>query len=157
MLVYRIVFKIFSSDLIASGFEGRWNSEGKKVIYAAGSIALAFLENMVRRQGVGFNDDFRIMIVEIPDKLKIDIINIEDLSSNWRNFRDYSHCQPLGDIWYNKSSTAIVKVPSAILPEEFNYIINSVHQDFKKVKIVDKTPLVPDPRIDEILKKSRKR
>jgi hypothetical protein len=59
MLVYRITHKIYGKQLFASGLEGRRNSDGKKVIYAAGSIALAFLENMIRRQGVGFNSDFK--------------------------------------------------------------------------------------------------
>ena len=157
MFVYRIVFKVFSKDLIASGLEGRWNSEGKKVIYAAGSIALAFLENMVRRQGVGFNDDFRIMIVNIPDKLRIENVNTDDLNSDWRNFRDYSNCQSIGDDWYDRGDTSILKVPSAVVPEECNYVINATHRDYKKIKIIDTTALMPDPRIDEILKKSRKR
>lgn len=64
MLVYRIVHKMFSNSLFASGIRGRWNSAGNKVIYTAESIPVAFLENMVRRQGVGFNDDFNIMFVE---------------------------------------------------------------------------------------------
>ena len=157
MLVYRIVFKVFSRDLIASGFEGRWNSEGNKVIYAAGSIALAFLENMIRRQGVGFNDDFKIMIIEIPDKLRIDSISNDRLNADWKHFRGYSHCQSLGDTWYHEHVTPILKVPSAILPDEFNYVVNTTHHDFKKVKIVGTTELIPDPRIDEILKKSSKR
>jgi RES domain-containing protein len=156
MLAYRIVFKVFGRDLTASGFEGRWNSEGNKVIYAAGSIAIAFLENIVRRQGVGFNDDFKIMIVEIPDRLRIDSIDIEALH-HWRNFRDYSYCQSLGDAWYHKSATPVLKVPSAILPHESNFVINAAHPDFNKIRIIETTELVPDARIDEILKKYRKR
>ena len=71
MLVFRITHKDFSDKLFASGLPGRWNGENKKVIYCAETIALALLENMVRRQGVGFNRDFKIMIIEFPASLKL--------------------------------------------------------------------------------------
>lgn len=157
MLVYRIIHKIFSKELHASGLEGRWNSNGKKVIYAAGSIALAFLENMVRRQGVGFNSDFKIMIIEIPDDLKIQIIKAKDLDLGWRAFTDYFKCQPLGDEWFDKGEKPVLKVPSAVLPEEFNYVMNTTHKDFKKVRLIETTELIPDERIEEILKNYSKK
>lgn len=153
MLVYRIVHKSFSNSLIASGMKGRWNSSGKKVIYAAESIALAFLENMIRRQGVGFNQDFKIMIIDIPDKVKIAVIDISALENGWRNFEDYSKCQPFGDEWYNKRTSLVLKAPSAVLPETFNYIINTEHVEFGTIKLIETSDLVPDERIEDILKK----
>jgi RES domain-containing protein len=157
MLVYRITHKIYSKELYASGLEGRWNSDGKKVIYTAGSVALAFLENMIRRQGVGFNSDFKTMIIEIPDDLKIATIKEEDLLKGWRAFTDYSKCQPLGDAWFGKGEKPILKVPSAVLPEGFNYAINATHADFKKVRLIETTALVPDERIEDILKNYSKK
>lgn len=153
MLVYRIVHKKYSKTLFVSGIEGRWNSKGNKVLYCAESIALAFLENMIRRQGVGFNDDFKIMIIEVPSKSKITFTNIEDLYAGWRDFNSYSQCQAQGNKWYEEGKNLLLKVPSAVLPESFNYVINSEHPEYKKVKIIDVTNLVPDPRIEEILKK----
>jgi len=133
MLVYRITHKNYSAKLFASALKGRWNGAGKKVIYCAESIPLAFLENMVRRQGAGFNNDFKIMIVEIPDDLTITSIEVDELQDGWRDFKDYSLCQPLGDKWYNESKTPLLKVPSAVLQECFNYVINSEHADYKKI------------------------
>jgi RES domain-containing protein len=156
MLAYRIVLKQYSKKLFASGLAGRWNGSGRKVIYCAESIALAFLENMIRRQGVGFNDDFKIMILEIPDNLKIQTITIDDLSTGWRDFTDYSKCQPLGNAWYDEGTLPILKIPSAVLPEAFNYVINSLHPDFKKIKLVKVTDLIPDVRIEELLKRYAK-
>lgn len=152
MLVYRITHKAYSSALFASGIAGRWNGAGKKVIYCAESIALAFLENMVRRQGVGFNDDFKILIIEIPDDVGITTINSTDLEAGWRDFKDYAVCQPLGDQWYDRGRTLLLKVPSAVLPESFNYVINTRHVDFTKVQLIATTDLVPDERIEAILK-----
>jgi len=153
MLVYRITHINYRKLLFAPGFKGRWNSAGNKVIYCAESIPLAFLENMVRRQGVGFNNDFQIMIIEIPDDLQIILIAANDLKEGWRNFEDYSLCQPLGDKWYNEGKAPLLKVPSAVLPECFNYVINTEHADYKKIKLIDTTDLIPDKRIEDILKK----
>ena len=153
MLVYRIVHKTYSTSLFASGLKGRWNSAGKKVIYTAESIPLAFLENMVRRQGVGFNKDFRIMIIEIPDSIIISSINLSDLEDGWRDFRDYSKCQPIGDKWYDEGKVMVLKVLSAVLPEAFNYVINSEFSDYGMIKLITTTDLVPDERLEDILKK----
>ncbi len=153
MLVYRIVHKNFSSSLFASGQKGRWNSAGNKVIYTAGSIALAFLENMVRRQGVGFNDDFKIMIINIPDDVKILTISLSDLPDGWRDFRDYSKCQLLADKWYHEGKWLILKVPSAVLPEAFNYVINTDLPTYNTIELVETTAMIPDERIEDILKK----
>ena len=152
MLVYRIVHKIYSKELFASGLEGRWNGNGRKVIYTAGSVALALSENMIRRQGVGFNADFKTMIIEIPDDLKIQTIKTESLPAGWRKFTDYSKCQPLGNDWFDKEEKPVLKVPSAVLPEEFNFVINAAHTDSKKIKLVQTTELVPDERIEDIFK-----
>ncbi|HUZ60363.1 MAG TPA: RES family NAD+ phosphorylase [Hanamia sp.] len=154
MLVYRIVQKKYSKTLFVSGMEGRWNSKGNKVLYCAESIAVAFLENMIRRQGVGFNDDFKIMIIEIPTKAGITFFNVEDLEPGWRNSDNYSKCQKAGDEWYIACKNLLLKVPSAVLPESYNYVINTEHPEYKKVKLIEVTNLVPDERIEEILKKS---
>jgi RES domain-containing protein len=157
MLVYRIVHKKYSTSLFASGMEGRWNSKGNKVLYCAESIALAFLENMIRRQGVGFNEDFKTMFIEIPSKTTTSNIYIENLEAGWRDFNNYPRCQALGDKWYDERKNLLLKVPSAVLPEAYNFVINTKHPDYKKVKIIEVTNLVPDPRIEDILKKySRK-
>lgn len=127
------------------------------MIYCAESIPLAFLENMVRRQGVGFNDDFKIMIIEIPGNLKITAINLVDLADGWRDFEDHSKCQPLGDQWYEEGKTPVLKVPSAVLPDCSNYVLNTVHADFKKIHLIETTDLVPDPRIEDILVNKKNR
>lgn len=156
MLVYRLTLKAFSNTLLAPGFAGRWNGEGRKVIYAAESIALAFLESMIRRQGVGFNDDFKIMVIKIPDSLPVTTINADDLKEGWRNFREYAQCQDLGNRWFDAIQTPVLKVPLAVLPQACNFVLHTLHADFKKIKIVDVVNLVPDERIENILRKNNK-
>lgn len=152
MIVFRIGHKNYASTLTSSGVNGRWASAGKHVIYCAENIALAFLENMVRRQGVGFNKDFKTVFIEIPDDLAIQRIDPDTLDPDWRDPYNYTHCQPQGNKWYEDMRMPILKVPSAILPGSFNYVINTLHPDFKQIQIVAVTDLIPDARIEDILK-----
>lgn len=152
MFVYRIVLKEYAKSLEAPGIAGRWNTRGSKVIYAAESIPVAFMENMIRRKGIGFNDQFAIMAIEVHDSLKITEIDPVKLPDGWRDYNDYSICQSLGSEWYEKSVTPVLKVPSAVLITNFNYVLNATHPDFAKIKIVHVSPLIPDERIEAILK-----
>ena len=144
---------MYAGTLFASGMRGRWNSEGNKVLYAAESIPLAFLENMVRRQGVGFNNDFQIMFISVPDPVSIEEVSINDLNATWRDSNEYAACISIGDKWYNNAKSIALKVPSAVMPEAFNYVINTLHPNYQKVALVGTTNLVPDPRIEDILKR----
>ncbi len=151
MIVFRIVHKSFSQSLVGSGQPGRWNKSGQKVIYAAESIALAFLESMIRRQGVGFNEDFKIMFLEIPQDLSITNIDPASLSPGWDNIRNHAVSQERASSWFLSLESPVLRVPSVVLPHSFNFVINTEHKEFKKIKIIDITPLLPDPRIDTIL------
>lgn len=151
MIVFRIVHKSFSQSLVGSGQPGRWNKSGQKVIYAAESIALAFLESMIRRQGVGFNEDFKIMFLEIPPNVSITTIDPVSLSPGWDDIRNHVVSQESSSSWYLSLQSPVLRVPSVVLPHSFNFVINTAHKDFKKIKNIDITPLVPDPRIETIL------
>jgi RES domain-containing protein len=154
-LVFRILHKKYGDPLFCPGIEGRWNSAGKKVLYCSESIPLAFMESMIRRQGVGFNDDFLIAAIEIPDSAVIKTVTAADLQKGWDSPHDYTRCQLLADPWYDHRESLILKVPSAALSLCSNYIFNSQHPEFSKVKLAGIAPLMPDPRIDEILKQSK--
>ncbi len=155
MLAFRILHKKYGDPLFAPCIEGRWNSAGKKVLYCSESIPLAFMESMIRRQGVGFNHDFNIAHIKIPDSVLIKTIIADDLENGWDNPHDYSKCQPLADRWYDHQESLLLKVPSAALSACNNYVLNSLHVDFQKVKLLMVTPLMPDARIDELLKKAK--
>jgi RES domain-containing protein len=152
MLVYRITHKKYSDHLFAPGIAGRWNGSGKKVLYCAESIPLAFLESMIRRQGVGFNHDYNIVIIEMSEDMLIHEISLPELADGWRSFRDYSICQKIGNAWFDKFDSPVLKAPSAMVVQSFNYVINTQHSEYKRIKIVGVTELTPDIRIDELLK-----
>ena len=147
MIVYRICLAKWSKKLSASGYPARWNSKGKYVIYTASSRALACLENVVHRSGEGLNDNFKVMLIEIPKKVKIEEVKIDDLPDNWYEFEFYFDCQQIGDEWMSNSKTAVLKVPSSIITKEFNFLVNVNHIDFKHIKLVGIEKFAFDPRI----------
>lgn len=155
MWVYRIVHKKYADSLFASGLEGRWNSEGKKVIYTAESISLAYLETLAHRKGLGFNKDFRLMIIKIPNNSGFQVVDTSALSKNWRDFRNYSDCQKIGNVWFDTNEKLCLKVPSAVVPENWNVVINTFHKDFKKVKLIDILDFEPDDRLEQIIKQNK--
>ena len=142
---------------MAPGLPGRWNKTGQQVIYTAESIPLAFMENMIRRKGIGLNDQFAIMFINVPRALALTEIRVEDLEKGWRDHHNYSICQNAADKWYNNLLSPVLKVPSAVLSTNYNYVINAQHPDYRKIKIESVTGLMPDERIEEILKKYESR
>lgn len=149
MLVYRICLAKYADDLFASGYRARWNYRDQFVIYTAATRALACLENVVHRSGEGLTDQFRVLIIEIPDDLLIEEITPAQLPQQWEQASRYAQCQPLGDAWYRRRSSAVLRVPSSIVPQEFNYILHSRHPDFKRIRIVAREEFRFDSRIKQ--------
>ena len=147
MKIYRICLERWSDKLTSSGFPARWNSKGKYVLYTAGTRALACLENVVHRSGEGLNDNFKVMVIELPEEVKIKELAIEDLPDNWTDFASYSDCQKIGDAWIDSGEPLVLRVPSAIISQEFNYLFNVKHADMKRVKLIDIEDFVFDSRL----------
>ncbi|HMR19037.1 MAG TPA: RES family NAD+ phosphorylase [Sphingobacterium sp.] len=147
MEVYRITIAKFSTELKASGRAARWNSNDMQMIYTASSRSLACLENVVHRNQLGLSALFRAMIIEIPDDIKIKTIDKSLLHDNWKDFGNMYLTQRIGDIWVSKIETAVLKVPSSIIDVEYNYLINPLHPDFKRIKLLKTEPFIFDERI----------
>lgn len=97
------------------------------------------------------------MIPDIPDQLKIQVVSTSDLPKGWRDFSSYKNCQPIGDKWYDDGNFPGLKVPSAVLPDSINYVLNAMHEDFQLVTILNVTDLIPDQGIEDLLKSSIKK
>lgn len=147
MLVYRICLAKYADDLFASGYRARWNFKDQFVIYTAATRALACLENVVHRSGEGLTDQFRVLVIEVPNDVLIEEIAPAQLPADWERASRYAVCQPLGDAWYRRRSSAVLRVPSSIVPQEFNYILHSRHPDFKRIRIVAREEFRFDSRI----------
>jgi len=139
MNTYRIGQTKYACDRRGSGVDGRWNLLGMYVIYTGGSLALSCLEKLAHTPGTSlYAGDFSVTIFEVPDSLTIKEITIKELTkinADWIKVINYPITQKLGNNWLKEQETAILKVPSAIIDLEYNYLFNPAHPDFNKIKI----------------------
>ncbi|GAB4020434.1 RES family NAD+ phosphorylase [Spirosoma koreense] len=147
MLVYRITKAAYADRLVASGGAARWNERGQFVIYTAATRALACLENVVHRSGEGLLENFRVMLIDVPDGLSVETVAPETLPAGWFAFQQYVICQRIGGEWLRAGRSAVLKVPSAIIDHEWNYLLNPAHPEFTKITLVNTEPFAFDPRI----------
>lgn len=147
MQVYRITTEKWAGKLTGSGKSARWNTNGNFVIYTAGSRALACLENLAHRSGEGLNILFKVTEIEIPDSVSRKVLTPEHLAENWNLHNSYSYCQLIGDRWIDRKNTCILQVPSSIIAEEFNVLINPMHPDFVDIQIRSVDDFLFDDRL----------
>jgi RES domain-containing protein len=151
------VFRIEREKYIESTLEGigaaftegfRWNSLNTYLVYTAETRALATLEVSVH---LDFSEDLptdRYYIeIEIPDDILILELNINDLPSNWDSKPPILETQFIGDDFVKGNSAAVLKVPSSIVPQEYNYLINPKHPETKRIKVVSKEVVQFDKRL----------
>jgi len=133
MIVYRITTEQWANQLHASGYAARWNSKGNFVIYTASTRALACLENLVHRSSEGLNRIFKTVEIDIPGSLTIQNVLRTQLKDDWTKRENYFQTRTIGDEWLKEKKSPILRVPSAIIPEEHNYLINPEHPGFQKI------------------------
>jgi RES domain-containing protein len=151
LLTYRISQTKYAHDRKGSGIDGRWNSAGQYVIYTGGSLALSCLEKLAHSVGTSLQSgDFSVIIIEVPARLQVAEITISHLvklNEQWARVINYPITQQLGDEWLRNMETAVLKVPSAIIDLEYNYLLNPAHPDFEKIKIRSVNKFTFDPRL----------
>ncbi|MFN4197399.1 MAG: RES family NAD+ phosphorylase [Flavobacterium sp.] len=148
MIVYRITKNKHSTDISGTGaalFPGRWNQKGTPVLYTSESIEMALLENIVHAPPM-IIPDLDILTLEIPDD-SIEDLTISNLPRNWQNHPAPTILSKMGQRWVDEGKTISLKVPSAIVPTSYNYILNCKHKDYNQVKIVERKSFYFDPRL----------
>lgn len=124
---------------------GRWNRKGTAVVSVAESLALASLEKFVQLGDEGRNLKFVYIKVEIPDDVKIEQLPV--LPTDWRSTPPSDSTQSAGTAWVEGNTSTVLKIPSALVTIEFNYMLNIAHPDFKKIKIYEPVDFSFDPRM----------
>lgn len=147
MEVFRICLKIHAASLLPSGNSARWNSKGNLIIYTAENRSLACLENLVHRSGLGLNEKFSVITIYIPNKISFEEVKIKTLPTDWYLLKNYYLCQQIGDRWLMENKTCLLKVPSSIIYEESNFLINPRHPDFAKITLVQRKTFRFDERL----------
>jgi len=128
---------------------GRWNSPGVPVVYTSATISLALLEMLVHADQDDLAGGSYVAIpVEIPSSVKVKHIDPSVLPKGWRKWdRSPTELRKIGDNWIGECRQAILEVPSAVLPQESNYLINPAHKDMRRLVIGIQEPIPLDARL----------
>lgn len=152
MIVYRVGRLKYAKDLSGEGarlFGGRWNNKGVPCLYTSESRSLTLLEYSVN---VNLDDVPRALTmatIEIPDS-SIMIITEAKLPGNWKHAPAPSETKDFGTNLFKDEQFSVFKIPSTVIPEEFNYLLNPHHQDSKFFKLLEIKDFVYDVRIQGI-------
>ena len=129
----------------ARRFGGRWNSRGTRTVYTSATLSLAALETLVH-----LNPPVAFKYVAIPiefDEALVETFATSDLPADWNEEPPPPSTAEIGDRWVKESRSAVLELPSVIIPAEPNYLLNLAHSDFKRIRIGKPTPFSFDPRL----------
>lgn len=124
---------------------GRWNPRKVEVIYEAASVSLAALEVLVHFSVLP--RDFVLTEIRIPSDLAIARIDLRDLPTGWDSFSPSDATQDIGREWASAGQTAVLCVPSTIVPAEVIYVLNPKHSDFRALEFAPSEPFRFDSRL----------
>ncbi|PJJ79609.1 RES family NAD+ phosphorylase [Mucilaginibacter auburnensis] len=148
MILYRLCKCVYADDLSGNGarlYGGRWNSEGRAMLYTASSRSLAVLEALVHLSPTNMPDDFCMLTIEAPDDYTI--LDVETLPKDWREYPEKQILKQTGNNFLKEAKHLLLQVPSALVSEEFNYLLNPMHPNASSVKTISKRAFSFDERL----------
>ena len=126
---------------------GRWNSRGVPVVYASATKSLAALETLVH---LNPPVPFKYVLLHLEfDAVLIESPPLKRLPSGWRAEPPPPFTKAIGDTWVRSGHSAVLVLPSVIIPGETNYLLNPAHSDFRRISIRKPVPFAFDPRLLE--------
>lgn len=138
MEVFRIAKEAFSKKLTASGKANRWNFDDQFMIYTGSTRSLSSIELIVHVNAISPAFKYKVMVISIADEENLFTHLLQtNLPKEWRSMAAYPTLQQSGSEWYQNNRSLVLKVPSAVIPKEYNFIINTKHPEF-----IDKVSLV---------------
>jgi RES domain-containing protein len=149
MEVFRLSKAQYASDLTGTGAKlagGRWNKAGVAVLYTSSSRALATVEVLVHVPAFYIPLDYVLSILWIPDN-SIQVLDTKVLPLNWQELTPAHDLQKLSNEWLNAQTHLVLRVPSAVVQGEYNYLVNPYHIDFPQVKLLHQEPYRFDSRL----------
>ena len=148
MIIYRLAVEAYKEDMSGTGsklYGGRWNVPGHVAIYAAENISLTILEILVNADKNNIPPSYFLLKINVPDSLAIKTIKPSGLKDKW--YSDFEYSQYIGSNFLESGKESILKVPSAIVKEEFDFLLNPLHADFKKISIKESIAFDLDVRL----------
>ena len=146
MILHRITTKPYINDLSGTGamlYGGRWNTKGTRMLYTSESLSLAVLEIITNLSSSKLNNLYCVEL-DFPDEFELE--TIKKSPSQWHLF-PYTNATPKAGTNFIKKGGLCLKVPSAIVPTEYNFLLNPLHDEFYKIRVVDARPFLLDQRL----------
>lgn len=138
MTAWRLVKKGRAGDPLSGEgarlYGGRWNHKGVEMVYASEHLSLAVLEIFVHLRKTDMTVPLVYFSVEIPDDSAVEELSLRDLPRNWRSEPPPASNRDIGTVWARRASSLALRVPSVIVTEEFNVLINPAHPDFPRIR-----------------------
>lgn len=131
MILWRISNYADLSGVGGVRFSARWHSKGRPIVYTAEHPALALLEILVNNQRANLPNTYQLLRIEAASTRLVD--EVSKLKFGWQGDENYTRA--LGDKWLEDGTSPLMRVPSAIMPHAFNYLINPEHQKSSEIQI----------------------
>ena len=128
-------------------YGARWNSPGTPVVYAASHLSLAALEYLVHIDMEETPDDLVALRISVPNDATEMEYGAADLPAGWQRTPPPAECQVIGDDWAKTREDLLLRVPSVLVPEESNVLVNPIHLDAARVRVAGFRPFFYDPRL----------
>lgn len=155
MELYRITQEEFADDLSGNGsrlFGGRWNSEGLFALYSSVTRSMALLETLAHTPAKMLDSkNYQLITLSVPDNLEAEEISLSSLPNFWNAPDTRPFTKSIGDKFLRGKTSLLLAVPCVLIPEEINYVINPMHKEMRKVKIIHKRRIYFDKRVGEHL------
>lgn len=149
LVVWRLITARFAEAAFSGEgarlYGGRWNRKGVPIIYTAGSQSLAMLEMLVQDEPLRAR--YVMIQANIPKGVRVERVSKETLPAGWRELSARDHLQAIGTAWARKRTSAVLAVPSAVIPAEFNYLLNPLHPAFAKIEVGKPRDFITDLRL----------
>lgn len=151
MLVYRLCKAQYANTAFdgdgARRYGGRWNPVGTAVVYCSASLSLATLEALTSFGRREAPTGIVSIAVEIPKRVEIKRVDRAHLPRDWQAYPAPEALAEIGRSWVLSGSGAVLAVPSAVTPTEWNYVLNPAHREFARIVRAAPEPFVFDPRL----------
>jgi RES domain-containing protein len=147
--LWRIAQRKYALDRLCAGsalYGGRWNPVGMPALYCGASIAICALEKFVHGAQVPL-PPMVLVAVDLPDDCAIFRLTANELPDGWDELPTCTSAQNLGRAWLERGETLAMSVPSVVLPEESNVIVNPRHLDYVHMQLTEVRPFTFDRRM----------
>jgi RES domain-containing protein len=149
--IWRLCRKEFAAAPLAGEgglrVAGRWHHKGHRIVYCAAHASLGVLEALVHFDPALAPVDLVLIEIAVPEDLAIPSVPRSKLPANWTVTPAPRQLQDLGSEWLTGGRSALLAVPSAIVPDESNVLVNPLHSDARRLRVVTKKPFAFDRRL----------